>query len=159
MSFSNVTNSYFKNGFIHMDEKNLKLSGCFIISSIYFMDNTSECGTFLNVPFMNENTSSLISIMGCYFANNTASKYGGVVYSMNEYNKKHIYFMFNEFGKNYAKLGDVTYGISKNAMIDIDKVKNSDIRTPPSYFKLNNTSYSSISLLSGENIPKNIIGK
>ena len=141
-----------------MDER-IKECGILTIKNTNFMNNTSENGTILNVPFLNSETGSSINFNSCYFSNNTASNFGGVINSMGEYNNKHMKFTNNQYSDNHAKLGNIIYGYSKNSFPSIGNINKSDKTSLPSTFKLDNTTYSSISILSGQNIPGNITGK
>jgi len=141
-----------------MNEKE-QHSGTITVMNSDFTDNTSEYGTIINMPYMYEKSSSKISISSSYIANNSASKFGGVFYSTGEFNSDHLFITCNKFYNNYAKLGNIIYGHSKNKIPTIDEIKTSDIVLLPSNFKLNNTSFRSISILSGEKIPENIIGE
>jgi len=135
-------------------------SGGFYISNSKFINNTSEYGTFLNVPFLNKNTGTGIEIHTSEFTNNTASKFGGIIYSLGEYNNYHMKLVNNQYNNNNAKLGNIIYSYSLNSLPDIvsDNINKDDIVTLPSYFEVDKNSYEDdeITILSGESIPDGI---
>jgi len=155
---SSVTNSHFKNGFYYLNEDK-NTSGGFGITNSKFINNTSEYGTIFNIYKTNYSTASGFTVNGCEFTNNTASKFGGVIYSLGKYNILHTEFQNCTFNNNHAKLGDVVYGYSINSMPLISNIKelsSTDVATLPTYFEIDNNSIDKISILSGENIPEGI---
>jgi len=156
---STVTNSYFKNGFVHIDE-NMNEGGGLIVSNSTFENNTSECGTIFNFPYHHPGSDKFIKINNSTFINNTASKFGGVVYSMGEHNPNRMIFTNNSFYNNHAKFGNVLYTHSKAALLDVGEYLNSsDISTPPAYFQMYGNLVEEISILSSGSIPEDIMCK
>jgi len=134
-----------------------------MISSSIFINNTSEYGTIFNVPFINDKSAYGIMVNNCQFTNNTASKYGGVIYSLGEFNNKHVNFYNCNFYDNHAKLGNVLYSYSSmsSPIMNNCNLNSNDIVTLPTYFEVDEYSYEGdeISILSGENIPEGITCK
>jgi len=101
----------------------------------------------------------------CEYINNTASKYGGVIYSLGENNRIHTEFNNCIFNNNHAKLGDIVYSYSINSIPVLksnDKeisFDTNDIITLPTYFELDPNTIDKVSILSGENIPEGITCK
>jgi len=98
----------------------------------------------------------------CEYTNNTASKYGGVVYSLGEYNGLHSALTNCTFDNNHAKLGNIVYGYSKDSIPDISNIQEinsidkNNIVTLPTYFEIDLNTNDKISILSGETIPEGI---
>jgi len=156
--WNSITNSYFKNGFMNMDENN-DTSGRFRANYTTFTNNKSEYGTFLNVNEFKKGTGSKIVITECTFRNNTASKFGGVVYSTGPDNHMHVIFDNCRFYNNQAKLGKDVYCYKKTASpaIMYGNFYERDLVTLPADFQLDRKTYKGeVSILSGETIPDNI---
>jgi len=143
---------------MNMDESR-DTSGRFRANYITFTNNTSEYGTFLNVNVFKKGTGSKILIKECEFKNNTASKFGGVVYSTGSDNHMHVEFDSCRFYSNHAKLGKDVYCYTKTSSPSIryGNFYEKDLVTLPSNFKLDEKTYNGeVSILSGETIPDNI---
>jgi len=156
ISYSSVKHSYFKNGFLHWDEKNSEV-GYYSVTYTKFENNTSECGTVMNCPYANVSKSSRkkISFKHCEFYNNTASKFGGVIYTGP--NARRMIFKKCEFEDNHAAFGNDLYALSNDDLPEFENVTLTDIATVPTYFKRYGNIDENISILSGEKIPKGIM--
>jgi len=159
--YSSVSNSYFKNGFFYYDER-YKQSGALNFTNSNFENNTSESGTILNLPyytFLLNIDDGLHYIENCTFVNNTASKFGGVIYSGKNANR--LVITNCVFNDNHAKSGNIVYAYSQEFLPSIEDLNNTDVSTIPSYFILDESEISEnevneIYILSGENIPEGI---
>jgi len=140
---------------LHKNELNYEI-GTHTISDSNFENNTSECGTIFNFPYLSRGKDKIIKVSNSKFINNTASKFGGVIYSVGENNDESISFTNCYFYNNHAKLGNIMYTHSKNALPYIGSYKLTDISTIPTYFKMYGNTVKEISILSGENIPEGI---
>ncbi len=156
----NITNSYFKNGFFHWDERYGE-GGIFKISYSKFENNTSESGTIFNIPYTSFYEYTNIGVNEVVFTNNTASKFGGVIYSIGEYNAKRMSFLDCSYNNNHAQFGNIIYGHTKKTLPKIGHYseKNGDVSTIPSYFEMCGNVVDEISILSGESIPEGIMCK
>jgi len=156
---STLKNSHFKNGFIFMDE-NKDNSGQYSIENSTFVNNTSEYGTIFSIYTIRVATGSSIDIRDCKFINNTSYNFGGVIYSVGEYNNKFVRFYDCIFSNNHARLGDIIYSYSKAAMptfySDTSYLNNDTLATIPTYFNIDGNPIDKISILSGESIPEGI---
>jgi len=157
---SNVSNSHFKNGFIHMDESysnelNFE-SGEYTVSNSNFENNTSACGTVFNFPYLTTGKDKIVKVSNSKFINNTASKFGGVIYSVGENNAKSLSFTNCYYYNNHANFGNILYTISKNSLPYIGNLNSVDVSTIPKYFKMYGNEVKEISILSGESIPEGI---
>jgi len=157
-SMCSVLNSYFKNGFLYYDE-NKNQSGGYSVSYSYFGNNTSEYGTILNAPYISNGKDKYIHFYNSAFINNTASKFGGVIYSLGKYNRMRIGFTDCYFENNHAKYGNVIYAYSKDAAPEIENLNSTDISVIPSRFQICGDEVDKISILSGESIPEHIMFK
>lgn len=157
MDYIDVSNSYFKRGFIYMNAKENVFGGCYIRHS-NFVNNTSECGTILNLNYLNPATSVLkyIYMTNSTFTNNTASKFGGVIYSLGQYNNDRISIVDCTFNNNHAESGNIIYAHSKKNLSFIVNKNSNDVSTIPEYFKKVGNKGEGISILSGESIPEGI---
>jgi len=153
--YSNVKNSYFKNGFLHWDENN-KEGGGYTINYVNFENNTSESGTIFNFPYLSPGSAN-IGIYYSTFTNNTASKFGGVIFSGENGNR--MVFSNCIFNNNHAKYGNIVYAHSKNEIPTIGDIQKTEISTIPTYFEMNGNVIEEISILSGESIPEGIMCK
>jgi len=98
------------------------------------------------------------------FYNNTASKYGGVIYSLSPNTNRYIVIQDCDFKDNKALIGDSIYSLnitSEPNITDIDSLKNIKgfFATNPTRISLNEKSINEISIYSGEKIPSGIICK
>ncbi|OUM57802.1 hypothetical protein PIROE2DRAFT_17101 [Piromyces sp. E2] len=157
---STLKNSYFRNGFIFMNE-GYGSSGKYYITNSVFTNNTSEFGTVVNIIYMDEKTGCEVNSTNSYYIGNRATKYGGVFYSMGPYNNLHVNIKNNTFIDNHAKLGDIMYSYSRAAMPNIDNIEELEaidgaIVTNPTQFILDEDSIKKISIYSGDTIPNNI---
>jgi len=155
LRYCNVTNSYFKNGFLHLDGKKNE-DGPFSVDSSNFENNASEIGTIFNLPFFSRGKTAtvFISIKNSTFINNTASKFGGVIFSGE--NADLINFSNCTFKDNHAKFGNVFYALSKDVIPTVEYINETDISTVPSNFEIDGNRVDGISILSGESIPEGI---
>jgi len=104
---TSILNSYFEKGFIYYTNE-YETSGMYMYTNLNFNNNRSYRGTFLyfddivggNIPFF--------MINGVSFNNNTASSYGGIIYStaQGQTNVKQIGFSYCNFSNNNALLGN-----------------------------------------------------
>ncbi|KAG4088671.1 hypothetical protein H8356DRAFT_1722918 [Neocallimastix lanati (nom. inval.)] len=107
---TSILNSYFEKGFIYYTNE-YETSGMYMYTNLNFNNNRSYRGTFLyfddivggNIPFF--------MINGVSFNNNTASSYGGIIYStaQGQTNVKQIGFSYCNFSNNNALLGKISY--------------------------------------------------
>jgi len=105
---SEIKNSYFQYGFLYYTNLYVCV-GSHTFDNIIFKDNNSEIGTFLYFDDIgNKRSILLINIYNIQFLNNTASNYGGILYS-NARRKTDIkeYFKFKNctFENNNAMFG------------------------------------------------------
>jgi len=152
----NVLNSFFKNGFLYMNEKE-KQSGGYTVWYTNFENNTSEYGTIFNVPYLSHGKDKYIQVYNSSFINNTASKFGGVIYSLGEYSGMRMNFTYCYFENNHAKYGNIVYAYSKERAPEIENLNSMDISVIPSHFQMDEKGVEKISILSGESIPKDIM--
>ena len=133
--------------------------GPFSVVSSNFENNTSEIGTIFNLPFFSRGKTAtvFISIKDSTFTNNTASKFGGVIFSGE--NADLINFSNCAFKDNHAKFGDVFYTLSKDIKPTIEYINETEISTVPSTFIMDGNIVDRISILSGESIPEGIMCK
>ena len=154
-----ISNSHFKNGFYYYNDNEFS-NGYFNALNVEFVNNTSEYGTFLNIPYIIESTANFIIIDSSKFINNTASKFGGVIYSLGPYNSKHLYISNCEFYNNNAKLGKNIYSYStySSATMQNSYINIEDIVSLPTKFEIDTDSLEEdkVSILSGEKIPEGI---
>ena len=142
-----------------MDESNGE-GGIYRIFSSTFENNTSEYGTIFNIPYTSTYEFMNVNVNNSTFTNNTASKFGGVIYSIGENNIKRLSFKKCNYNNNYAKLGNIIYGHSKYTLPNIGyNLKKSDVSTIPTYFEMYGNIVDDISILSGESIPEGIMCK
>jgi len=157
MENGNVSNSYFKRGLIYMNAKESYYGTC-IFRNSKFVNNTSERGTIINLNYLNPGNIQYIQIFNSIFINNSASKFGGVIYSLGEYNFNHTLFSNCTFNNNHAESGNIIYAHSKYSLPSIGIIKSTDISTIPEYFKKDGDGDEEvkISILSGERIPEGL---
>jgi len=160
VNYSNVTNSYFKNGFAHLDEKNNE-SGIFKITHSNFENNTSESGTIVYVPYTSDTYVVYFHVYDCTFTNNTASKFGGVIYSVGKFNNRRLNFTECYYYNNHAKFGNIIYTHSNKTLLNIGSYIESidDVSTIPAYFATDGNIAEDITILSGGSIPEGIMFK
>lgn len=156
----NVSNSYFKKGFSNW---NYYFGGCLIVSDSKFENNTSEFGTIFNYPINTfgiciyaDTHTRYTTVSNSTFINNTASKFGGVIYIMGNNN---VTFTDCHFYNNNAKYGNIIYSNSKETLLKIDNLNSTDIATIPAHFEMCGKKVEKISILSGERIPEGIMCK
>jgi len=158
-NYCNVTNSYFKTGLLHWDDRE-KERGAYEVNYSIFENNTSEIGTIINFPYISSGTVDKVEPIPFNFNtfnNNKASKYGGVMYT--GINADRMVFTNCTFNNNQAESGNIIYAYSKEILPHIDTELNlTDISTNPAYFKMdgNETDIENISILSSESIPEGI---
>ena len=113
----------------------------------------------MNCPYANVSTSSRkkISFKHCEFYNNTASKFGGVIYT--GLNARRMKFKKCVFENNYAAFGNDLYAYSNDDLPEFENVTLTDVATVPTYFKRYGNLDENISILSGEKIPEGIMCK
>ncbi|ORX52137.1 hypothetical protein BCR36DRAFT_396937 [Piromyces finnis] len=155
-----VKNSYFKNGFFYMDE-NDQTSGLFMIYDSLFVNNTGEAGTIFHIGELLYLTGCTIESTSSQYIGNNSTKYGGVIYSMGQYNNLHTKFIDNVFIDNHSRFGDVIYSYSKESNPNISNINELEaidgaIVTKPAKIILSEDSIKSFSIHSGDFIPKNI---
>jgi len=80
MKQSSITNSYFEYGFIYYP-KLLENNVEYEFNSITFANNTSYRGTFMHITNIEKANLSTFSFKNVKFINNTATNFGGVLYS------------------------------------------------------------------------------
>ncbi|ORX57941.1 hypothetical protein BCR36DRAFT_139365 [Piromyces finnis] len=103
-----ITNSYFKNGFLYYTNYKF-LHGTHNYSRLKFINNRSEKGTFINFnDVYGKGVTPTITCIQCSFVNNTAEKFGGIIYA-NARDEQYIDTIINfkncEFIDNNAMLG------------------------------------------------------
>jgi len=159
--YSTLSNSYFKNGFFYYDER-YKQSGSLNMTYSIFENNVSESGTILNMPYFNKllvKSDGLQYIEGCTFINNTASKFGGVIYSGR--NADRLIFIDCVFNGNHAESGNIVYAYSQEELPAIEDLNSTDVSTIPTFFIMDESDISEkevneIYIDSGDSIPKGI---
>ena len=159
LNHCDITNSYFKNGFVYMNVKE-KLYGFHKFENSKFENNTSESGTFLNISYFPiEGGTKVINVSNSTFINNTASKFGGVYYILGETSYLRMFFDECSYDNNHAQFGNVIYGDSNDTLPIVGSLSSNDISTIPAYFERYGNETERISILSGEIIPKGIMCK
>ena len=152
----NVSNSYFKKGLIYMNARETLFGTC-IFRNSKFVNNSSECGTFININYLNPNNDiKYIQVTDSIYTNNTDSKFGGIIYTLGEYNYMHTLFPNCTFNNNHAESGNIIYAHSKYTLPSLGIIKSTDISTIPKYFRKDGNEGENISILSGERILKGI---
>jgi len=141
---------------LHSNELMNYENGLYTVSDSKFENNTSECGTIFNFPYLSSGRDKFIKVNDTKFINNTASKFGGVIYSVGENNVGSISFTNCYYYNNNAKFGNIIYTLSKDTLPDIGYLNSTDVATIPAYFKMYGNVVNEISILSGENIPEGI---
>ncbi|OUM60022.1 hypothetical protein PIROE2DRAFT_63399 [Piromyces sp. E2] len=146
-----------------MDDFNSK-DGRFVIENSKFSNISSENGSILNIKSLNDyNLYNSVLISNSTFENTSASKYGGVIYSLSEFTGKCITIENCEFKNNSALLGNAIYSLNKNSEPKISNIK--ELREIKGLVSTNPTKISIIndinndniiSIYSGEKIPDNI---
>ena len=134
--------------------------GGHIFNDSNFKNNTSECGTFLNISHLPlDKKEKILNIQNSIFTNNTASKFGGVIYSIGENTHERIIFNNCEFDNNHAQFGNIIYAQSKDSLPSVGSLNSNDVSTIPAYFEKYGNKTERISILSGESIPEGIMCK
>jgi len=115
----------------------------------------------MHIKSFNERSDSLLNIKNALFQNNSASKYGGVIYSLSKYSNKYVKLIDCEFQNNTAIMGYISYSLKKESEPEISNIdelrkEKGAIATNPTKIKLNDDSLYSISILSGEKLPEGI---
>jgi len=111
---------------------------------------------------MLNSTSTHVYFENSKFINNTALKYGGVLYSISEnVNDENIRFMDCEFIDNKAMIGNIAYSYDKKSepyITNIDELKEipNNFATNPTSIKFYEDFINGISLYSGQTIPEGI---
>ncbi|ORX97767.1 hypothetical protein LY90DRAFT_520042 [Neocallimastix californiae] len=110
MKQSSITNSYFEYGFIYYP-KLLENNVEYEFNSITFANNTSYRGTFMHITNIEKANLSTFSFKNVKFINNTATNFGGVLYSdVRKYGGLSlINFSSSSFKNNTAVLGNISY--------------------------------------------------
>jgi len=155
-----VKNSYFRNGFIYLDESD-GTSGGYNLMNSRFENNTSEYGTILHIEYLNQKTGTQVNTINSVFIGNKASKYGGVIYSIGPYDNLHIQINYCTFTDNHAKLGDIVYSLSRESIpyfSNLEKLEAIEgaVVTNPTKLILDENSINKVSIYSGDTIPNNI---
>ena len=143
-----------------MNEKNNE-GGIYQITHSNFENNTSESGTIINIPYTSLNYVVYFQVYDCIFINNTASKFGGVIYSVGENNYKRINITECAYINNHAEFGNIIYAYSNDTLPNIGSyIENmDDVSTIPAYFEKYGNIVEDITILSGESIPEGIMCK
>jgi predicted outer membrane repeat protein len=77
---SSFYNCYFKNGIFEINNEK-SMDGKYVINNTNFTNINSENGSILHIKSIVKNSYSNVNIRNAIFQNNTASKFGGVLYS------------------------------------------------------------------------------
>jgi len=131
-------------------------NGCYAISDSKFENNTSESGTIFNFSYLSSGKYKFIRVNNCKFINNTASRFGGVIYSIGENNPEGILFKNCTYINNHARFGNIMYAHARNKLPNIGILNPNELSTIPEYFEMYGNIVERISILSGESIPKGI---
>ncbi|ORX47569.1 hypothetical protein BCR36DRAFT_92865 [Piromyces finnis] len=155
-----IKNSYFKNGIIECDRSKEK-SGNITVENSVFINNKSEYGTILNIQLLDERYHTRINIINSKFENNTASKYGGVIYSKDKLTPKSVKVENCEFINNKALIGNDIYTLKidyEPLISNREYLKNikGSLATNPTKIKLNNDTFNDLLIKSGDKIPEGI---
>ncbi|OUM62046.1 hypothetical protein PIROE2DRAFT_11750 [Piromyces sp. E2] len=154
-----IKNCFFTYGFIPADSKGIK---AITIQDSKFINNSGNSGPILNI--MNNSEDYTINFNNCYFENNHAIYYGGIVYSHKYFDDGYIprfsNYYFNDciFKNNTAKKGNISFSFEKSHepyfsnIEELRKIEGAFV-TNPSYIELTSDSVDSISLYSGEKLP------
>jgi len=133
--------------------------GFYIVWYSHFKNNIAERGTIFNIPHVCQSFEPAVNVCYCTFANNTASLFGGVLYTIEAYNINRFFIMECTFTNNNAKFGNIIYAYSKGSMPSIGTLRQTDVSTVPSHFKMYRNKEKEISILSGESISEDIVCK
>ncbi|KAL6604396.1 7 transmembrane sweet-taste receptor of 3 GCPR-domain-containing protein [Neocallimastix sp. 'constans'] len=168
-TFKNVTiqDGYEKMGIFNIDYNNSS-KGDFIIHNSYFINNKGINGNIANIVYCPKGDYTL-NFYNSHFYNNYSSKFGGVIYSINEYTPSNVLFSNCEFLNNNSKYGNIAYSLDKNSepkfifkdSTFLNKLKSEKYSfvTNPTKLMFSENSYIINNILSGDVINKNIIFK
>jgi len=90
-------------GIFNIDYNNSS-KGDFIIHNSYFINNKGINGNIANIVYCPKGDYTL-NFYNSHFYNNYSSKFGGVIYSINEYTPSNVLFSNCEFLNNNSKYG------------------------------------------------------
>ncbi|ORY77905.1 hypothetical protein LY90DRAFT_84737 [Neocallimastix californiae] len=165
MNLENNTfsNSYFKNGLIMIDNERpeIVISGKYLINNCNFNNIKSEFGSVLHIKSLFESSNTLMEFRNSIFENNTASKYGGVIYSNSEFTNKYIRMYDCTFINNHAQIGHTLYSLNKESEPYISNINElraiqGSVMTNPTKLILNDNNIKTISLISSDVLPSGI---
>jgi len=110
---------------------------------------------------MHEVSHTSIMVKNTKFENISASKYGGIIYSLSSYTKKHVHFINCEYKNISASIGNIAYVLDKNSEPDMPEIEefkkyNGYIATNPTEIRLSDESIDYITIYSGQTIPSGI---
>ncbi|KAG4102830.1 hypothetical protein H8356DRAFT_929991 [Neocallimastix lanati (nom. inval.)] len=164
MKFNNVTfsNSYFEDGLFMVNFNDINYS-YYDIENSHFKNLTSINGSVLDIVNLDDITEDyIIEFKNSIFENNSALKFGGVVFSLSSYTKKHVSFQNCEFRNNHAMNGHISFSLNnKDSEPNFSNIKDLKeipglLSTNPTKLKLSEDLLERISLFSGDRIPEGI---
>lgn len=162
---SELTNSYFQNGFLYYpDTTDKTIRGTYWFEDLLFKNNTSVSGTFLHISDVKTKVNLFGSFTNVRFISNTATNFGGVIFSEAGRNVTIDSVDFKEcsFEENKAERGkisyvhdnnhDVNYVMqNKNTMINLKKDINNFV-TNPTHLLFDDYDNSTLVINSGDRI-------
>ncbi|ORX84041.1 hypothetical protein BCR32DRAFT_291626 [Anaeromyces robustus] len=163
MSSNTFKNSFLKNGLIKFNT-NSNFGGQYLIENSKFINITSEYGSVIYIEklkqfFWYKNEAIFTNSK---FINNTATKYGGVIYSKESDISESVVFTDCVFENNKASVGSISYCLDINSEPEFTNLKqlrkiDRAFATNPTSLRMNNENLiKNISFYSGEKIPEGI---
>ncbi|OUM60028.1 hypothetical protein PIROE2DRAFT_63402 [Piromyces sp. E2] len=159
ISISNSTfnNCHFEDGIFEIDSKGNK-GIIYNIKNSNFYNNTSINGSILNIKYYEYNLNDRISFNNSLFENNSATNFGGVVYSNSPNTNQLVFFEDCIFNNNTAGNGNISYSLSQSSEPNFSNIKHlqemNALSTNPTKVLLDGQY--NVSIFSGEKIPDNI---
>jgi len=158
-------NSYFKNGFIYYPDTTDKfISATYWFEDMLFKNNTSIKGTFLHISDVKTKVNLFGTFIRAKFINNTATNFGGVIFSEAGRNVTINSIDFKEcsFEKNNAERGkisyiydnnhDVNYKTENKSKLNNLKKDSNNFVTNPTHLLFDNYDNSTLVINSGDRI-------
>eukprot|EP00833_Pecoramyces_ruminatium_P005268 jgi/Orpsp1_1/1179300/evm.model.c7180000068816.1 len=154
ISNSEISNNVFEEGFISIDTK-IYLYGIYTINNTIFKYNYGYNGVILNINEINY--ICIVDFNNSTFIGNTASNYGGIVYSNSKLTGYYAFFNHCVFIENKAFLGSISYSLEKlyePVFTNENELKKIDgtFVTNPTKIKIVSDLSLPLSILSGERL-------
>ncbi|ORX56629.1 hypothetical protein BCR36DRAFT_345958 [Piromyces finnis] len=143
ISNSMITNSYFKYGLMYFSNEWESQFSIITINTVIFKNNTSYRGTLLYYNDVKSGAPTMISIYNSQFIDNTATNYGGLIYSNGRNDESlGIYITDCIFENNKALLGNICYSydiLHEPFFSNSDPSNNINLRSDKNNFVTNPT--------------------